>query len=84
MFGESLMEANGIEDARYVSFDAKLNGITRNKLYQVKSGSPIGIDRGVGRLFSTECIYPNEYYIINDNGSRMTDIWAWFETSYYK
>jgi hypothetical protein len=85
VFGETLTDAKNIEEAKYVSFGVDLTGITKDKLYDVQVGEPIGIDKS--RIpEGYEFVYADEYYITNDLNQKQTEIWnvLAFDPRYYK
>ncbi|MFE4571409.1 hypothetical protein [Paenibacillus chitinolyticus] len=68
-----LVQVSSFDEAAYISVDRSLSNITKDKIYELYVGKPIGISCG-----------EDEHYIIDDNGERMHGVWAFIKTKYYK
>ncbi|MCY9592345.1 hypothetical protein PC41400_15020 [Paenibacillus chitinolyticus] len=68
-----LVGVNSFDEATHISVDKDLSNITKDKIYELYVGKPIGISCG-----------EDEHYIIDDNGERMHGVWAFIKTKYYK
>ncbi|EPD81358.1 MULTISPECIES: hypothetical protein [unclassified Paenibacillus] len=68
-----LVPVSNIDQATHIAVDRNLSNITKDRLYELYIGKPIGLSCG-----------EDEHYIIDDNGERMHGVWAFIKTKYYK